>query len=79
MYNLHVCALRGVAQKWIQSYLENKKRFVSLKNCHSELSYKSCGVPQGSRVKLSDIYINDICKFCQVFKYILFADNTNLF
>ena len=28
--------------------------------------------------KLFIMYINDICKVSQVFKYILFADDTNL-
>ena len=37
-------------------------------------------MPQGSILgsKLFIMYINDICKVSQVFKYILFADDTNL-
>ena len=72
--------MRGVAQEWIQSYLENRKQFVSFNNCHSEILNVSCGVPQGSIFgpKLFIMYINDICKLSQVFKYILFADDTNL-
>ena len=72
--------MRGVAQDWIQSYLENRKQFVSFNNCHSEILNLSCGVPQGSILgpKLCIMYINDICKVAQVFKYILFADDTNL-
>ena len=72
--------MRGVAQEWIQSYLENRKQFVSFNNCHSEILNVSCGVPQGSifEPKLFIIYISDICKVSQVFKYILFADDTNL-
>ena len=40
----------------------------------------SCGVPQDSILgrKLFIMYINDICKVSQVFKCILFADDTNL-
>ena len=45
---LHFYGLRGVAQEWIQSYLENRKQFVSFNNCHSEILNVSCGVPQGS-------------------------------
>ena len=40
--------LHGVSQKWIQSYLENTKQFVSFNNCHSKILTVSCGVPQGS-------------------------------
>ena len=67
---LHFYGLRGVAQEWIQSYLENRKQFVSFNNCHSEILNISCGVPQGSILepKLFIMYINDICKVSQVFK-----------
>ena len=45
---LHFCGLRGVAQDWIQSYLENRKQFVSFNNCHSQILNVSCSAPQGS-------------------------------
>ena len=70
--------MRGVAQKWIQSYLENTKQFVSFNNCHSEILNISCGVPQGSILGPKLFIMYDICKVSQVFKYILFADDTNL-
>ena len=40
-----------------------------------------CGVPQGSilGLKLFIIVMNDICNILKVFKFILFADETNLF
>ena len=37
-----------VAQKWIQSYLENTKQCVSFESCDSEVVNISCGVSQVS-------------------------------
>ena len=61
----------------------NRKQFVSFNNCHSEILKclnVSCGVRQVSILgpKLFIMYINDICKVSQEFKYILFADDINL-
>ena len=52
---------RGVGFKWINSYLENRKQFVSFDKCNSGMRNISCGVPQGSTLvsKLFIIYIKD--------------------
>ena len=71
----------GIAHKWIVSYLENRKLFVQHKNCRSNILNVCYGVPQGSilGLKLFIIVMNDICNVSKVFKFILFADETNLF
>ena len=50
-------------------------------NCDSEVLKICCGVPQGSVLgpKLFILYVNDICNVSNFFKFILFADDTNMF
>ena len=66
--------LRGVASKWISSYLENRSQFVSYNNVNSDIQNINCGIPQGSisGPSLFILYINDL-------KFIFFADDTNIF
>lgn len=47
----------------------------------SELLDVTCGVPQGSILgpRLFVLYVNDICNVSTLVKYILFADDTNMF
>ena len=39
--------VRGIANRWLQNYLEDRKQYVSFNYYCSELSKVSCGVPQG--------------------------------
>ena len=58
--------VRGVANsnKWLASYLSNRKQYVSIDECNSDLLNVLCGVPQGSILglgpKLFMLYVNDI-------------------
>ena len=49
--------------------------------CNSDLLPVVCGIPQGSVLgpKLFILYINDICNVSKILKFILFADDTNIF
>ena len=74
------CVKTCISMVSIESYLENRKQFVSFNSYDSEILNVWCVVPQGSILgpQLFTMCINDICKVSQVFKYILFADDTNL-
>ena len=43
--------VRCVANKWLASYLSNRKQYVSIYECNTDLLNVLCGVPQGSRKK----------------------------
>ena len=45
---LNYYGLCGNVNRLIQSYLTNRKQYVSINGFDSNLSYISCGVPQGS-------------------------------
>ena len=73
--------MRGVANDWIKSYLSNRKQFVNIDGCVSELLDVTCGVSQGSILgpRLFVLYVNDICNISTLVKFILFVDDTNIF
>ena len=66
---------------WLNSYLSNRKQYVNINNIDSNFLDVLCGVPQGSILgpKLFILYINDLCNVSSVLKFILFADDTNIF
>ena len=73
--------IRGSALKWFESYLSNRKQYVTYNGISSLTKTVKCGVPQGSILGplLFLIYINDLCSVCKHTFPILFADDTNLF
>ena len=78
---LQFYGVRGAANDWIRSYLTNRKQFVQVDGHSSDYMDVVCGVPQGSVLgpKLFILYINDLCIFSYLVKYVLFADDTNIF
>ena len=61
---------------WFESYLTNRKQFLSFNNRNTNFANITCGVPQGSILFL--IYVNDLCNVSNILDLIMFADD-NLF
>ena len=66
---------------WFESYLCNRKQYVSLNGSDSELKDITCGVPQGSVLGpiLFLLYINDLPNISKKLNFFLFADDTNIY
>ena len=73
--------IRGIANGWFQSYLSNRKQFVTIVSASSEPQLMTCGVPRGSVLGplLFLLYINDFNNASSVLDLHLFADDSNLF
>jgi exonuclease III len=73
--------IRGIVLDWFSSYISNRLQYVSINNSKSKMLPISCGVPQGSILGplLFLIYVNDMVNCSALLKFILFADDTNIF
>ena len=76
---LNSYGIRGVASSWITSYLDKRSQYVYYNDVKSDTIDITCRVPQGSFLgqKLFILYINDMVNVSKLFKFIIFADDTN--
>ena len=72
--------IHGIACKWLTSDLGNRKQFMSIDTCKSDVPNVLCGMPQCSIFgpKLFIMYASDMCNISKLVKYIVFADDTKL-
>ena len=71
--------IRCVANKWFQSFLEDRKQFTSVQASKSAENPIKYGVPQGSVLVplLFILFINDLHKAVELGSVHHFADDTN--
>ena len=77
---LELLGIRGISKTIIESYLSNRRQYVTIGEHKSGLSSITTGVPQGSNLGpiLFLLFINDICMLPLKGKLRLFADDTSV-
>jgi hypothetical protein len=81
LHKLSAFGLSGVYVNWLCSNLSNRKSQVGVSGVLPSPFEVLCGVPQGSVLGplLFNVFINDICDAVAHYKYLLFADDINIY
>ena len=80
LHKLSDNGIRGICLALLKSYVSERKQFVEFDGVKSSLANITTGVTQGSILGplLFIIYTNDISNACDIFKSIVYADDTTL-
>ena len=80
LYKLSHYGITGMSYKLCESYLSNRQQYVMYNGYKSDLLPIRTGVPQGSILGplFFLIYMNDFDRSTNVFKFIMYADDTTL-
>ncbi len=72
--------LNGASLQLMENYISNCKQYATIDGKDSEPSQITTGVPQGSILGplLFNIYINDIVNASELFKLIIYANDSTL-
>ena len=78
---LELYGIKDYNLRWFESYLSNRKQFMTYGGKQTNIETITCGVPQGSYLGplLFLIFVNDLHKVTKYLDPIMFADHTNLF
>ena len=73
--------VRGIPLQWFESYLSNRKQYVSINGSTSDELILAHGVPQGSVLGplLFLIFINDLPNVSKLLTFFFLADDTNIY
>ena len=78
---LELFGIKDCNLRWSESYLSNRKQFITYGDRQTNIETITCGVPQGSILGplLFLIFVNDLHKVTKYLDPTMFADGTNLF
>ena len=81
LHKLSYYGFHGISLELIKSYLLNRTQYVDYDGSISDSLPITCGVPQGSILGplFFIIYVNDLPYVTNIFKIIIYADDTTLF